>query len=478
MTRHLFLLMVCSPFIWGPSFAFPRPSNDLASWTRPQISGLEEKKRLTVGMSIMDVKTGEVLLQHHADQLMKPASILKLVTSFSSLSRLGPNFTFNTELKTTGRLEGGKLTGDLYLVGSGDPLFVSERMWLFANAIERLGIKTFSGTLTIDDTLFESMTVDERQIDGADQRAYNAPLSPLSFNFNTTTIVVRPSVDGTTALVNVDPPNSYVTLKNSVKIIPGKNRALETQYVSGSTEGEVYTLKGTIGRDAGEVKLYRSLRHPPYYFARVLRDFLAERGVQLSGKVKMGKAPESAQTLLSFESLPLHQIIDGLNKFSNNFVADQILLTLASRTTKQKGTFALGEKVVLETLKEHGINPKGIQMDNGSGLSHHIRITPNQITQVLQSAYRNLSWGPYFVSSLPTSGIDGTLKDRFKREDYFARVKAKTGSVAGVASLAGYIQTKDGDILAVTSILNSPNGSMGDLRDWQDGLFKRLMDWE
>jgi D-alanyl-D-alanine carboxypeptidase/D-alanyl-D-alanine-endopeptidase (penicillin-binding protein 4) len=102
-------------------------------------------------------------------------------------------------------------------------------------------------------------------------------------------------------------------------------------------------------------------------------------------------------------------------------------------------------------------------------------VTPNQLTGILSAAYHNLGWGPYFISSLPTAGMDGTLKDRFKSADLRARVKAKTGSISGVTSLAGYVQARNGDILAVASLFNKDSGN-GDLRSLQDELFSSIIE--
>jgi len=409
---------------------------------------------------------------------MRPASVMKVLTSFAALSELGPDFTFKTQIRTTGKQNGTTLSGPIYLVGGGDPLFVSERMWLFANTIKRLGIKKFTGPLYLDKSLFaEAESIDERKIDDAVNRAYNAILSPLAFNFNTTTIVVQPSIDKKSALVSIDPPNDFVKITNEVKIVSGDRRFLKVTYVGGTEGGEHYKITGTIGANSEEKKLYRNIRFPAYYFARILKYQLQETGVEFPSDIKLGVAPKNSKLITEFESLPLSQIIDGLNKYSNNFVADQILLTLASSKNGSPTTLKGGTAYILKSLKTIGINTTGMILENGSGLSREVRLTPNQVTSVLLHAQKNLNWGPYFVSSFSTSGVDGTLKSRLNGNFYGGKVKGKTGTLRGVVGLAGYVRASNGKILAVTSFINDPKNKNADLIPYQDLLFKWMVDW-
>jgi D-alanyl-D-alanine carboxypeptidase/D-alanyl-D-alanine-endopeptidase (penicillin-binding protein 4) len=322
---RLFTALTTLMLVVPSSYALPRSPQDVGQ-LKSHIEGWKRKHNVDMGISVVRISDGHTLLQNDGDKPMAPASVLKVLTSFTALSELGPDFTFNTVLSTTGKQRGDVLEGPLYLVGGGDPLLVSERMWLFANEIQRLGIRKFTGPLYIDVSLFDPVDQSERMIDGADQRAYNAPLSPLSFNFNTTTIVARPAINGSAATAMIDPPNDFVSLQNELKLVSGSGHSIDSAYLRGSQNGEVYAVRGTIGKSCDEVKLYRALKYPPSYFLSVLRTLLHERGVDFPARYELKKQPAAALALVTFKSLPLPQIIDGLNKHRNNYPLDHTII--------------------------------------------------------------------------------------------------------------------------------------------------------
>lgn len=389
------------------------------------------------GVVIGDVE-GQALLTLNADRPMIPASITKLVTAASFLKHYPPGTKFKTQLLSDGAVSGKTLKGDLALKGAGDPAFVSETMWFLVNAFTRSGITTVDGDLIVDDTLFDSMRYDlSRQADRVD-RAYDAPTGAMSFNWNSVNIFVRPGAKaGENAKVWLDPENEYVRLQGTVKTSgKGVNVNIDRDFDKKSGQ-DVIRVSGSISAGASEYVQFKNITSPDLWAGANLRAFLEQRGVKVKGKVVAGKATETAKVLAEAESKPVEQIVTDMNKFSNNYVAE--MLTKHLGLLRQKpGTIASGMAVINDDLQALGIGKDQMLLTNPSGLTRDNRITAQAMWKLLKSVETDFQSYPEFVSSLPISGIDGTLKKRMKDDGGERQVRAKTGLLTGVVALAGY----------------------------------------
>ena len=436
------------------------------------------KKGLEVGVLVSSLKTGEVLFENGADKLLIPASVAKVFTSFAVLKKLKPTFTFKTPILIQGSLKEGKLSGDLYLKGSGDPSLVSERMWMLVNELVRSGIKSVTGNIIVDSSYFDDeKTPDSRPVYLKDQ-AYNAPLGALSFNFNTTTIFVRPGdARGDKPKVFTDPDNAYIDIVNQANTgsHSSKNTLVvtRTDYVKGDI-GDTVLLRGSLPLDVKEVRFYRNIVNPALYTGHMFRTFWEQRGMKFQGNVIEGRVPEGARQILEFESLPLWQIVWGLNKFSNNFVADQLMKRLGAEVFGPPGTREKGIKAVEAALSEIGISPGSYQIIDGSGLTRGTHVSPRHLVKVLSAIYRDFSISPEFISSLGIAGEDGTLKKRFPNSVERGVLRGKTGSLDGVNSLAGFTESSSGEPIAFAIILNDPKVKYGRMIPWIDSMVEKI----
>ncbi len=380
----------------------------------------------------------EALLSLNAERPMIPASITKLVTAASFLKHYPPGTKFKTQLVADANATGTTLKGSLYLKGAGDPAFVSETMWFLVNAFTRTGVTQVDGDLIVDDNLFDSLRYDpSRQADRVD-RAYDAPTGAMSFNWNSVNIFVRPGAKaGDAARVWLDPENEYVRLRGSVKTSgKGVNVNIDRDFDKKSGQ-DVIHVSGSIAPGANEYVQFKNITSPDLWAGANLKSFLAQRGVNVKGKVLPGRAPESAKVLAEAESKPVEQIVADMNKFSNNYVAE--MLTKHLGLLRQKpGTIAGGMKVIEEDLQSIGIGKDQMLLTNPSGLTRDNRITAQAMWTLLKSVETDFQSYPEFVASLPISGIDGTLKKRMKDNGGERQVRAKTGLLTGVIALAGY----------------------------------------
>ncbi len=383
-----------------------------------------------------------------------PASISKLFTTAAVLDTFPPGYKFKTQLLTAAPQEGKILKGDLILKGGGDPSFVSENMWFLVNAFLRNQISTIEGDLIVDDSFFDNLHIDpSRQPERVD-RAYDAPTSALSFNWNSINIFVRPGAkSGEPAKVFIDPENDYVTVKGEVKTQKsGAGNNVNISRLEDKT-GDVLRVSGGLGLDQHEITAYKNISEPELWAASNLKSFLLQRGISIKGKVKRGTTPASARVVSEYESKPIELIIADMNKFSNNYVAE--MLTKAMGTTKQiPGSIKSGMQVINEYIKKVGIDLSQVELQNPSGLTRDNKFTAQSLFLLLENVRQDMSVYPELIHSLPIAGIDGTLKKRMKDGPATRWVRAKTGFLNGVVALAGYAGRRDGQVLSFVFIYN------------------------
>lgn len=435
---------------------------------------------LKVGIIVGSVGTGEILFEKGADNLVIPASVSKIFTSYSVLKKLKPNFVFKTALFQSGIIKDGKLSGDLYVKGGGDPSLVSERLWLLVNDFRRKGIKQILGKIVIDSSYFDSEKNPESRPKYLKDQAYNAPVGAFSFNFNTTTVFVNPGdAPGLPPKVYTDPENSYIDVVNQATTgNADSNNTIQvtrTDYVKGDI-GDTVLLRGSIPLDGKEMRFFRNIVNPALYAGHMLKTFFEQRGVRVDGNVEEGTVPGNAKLILEFESQPVWQIVWGLNKFSNNFVADQLMKKLGAEMWGPPGTLQKGLATVQDVLEDIGIPKNAYTIADGSGLTRSTQVTARQILRVLIAAHRDFSIYPEFLSSLGVSGEDGTLRNRLPTSAGMNVLRGKTGSLDGVASLAGYVPSRDGELLAFAIVLNDPQVKYGRMTGWVDQIARGIRD--
>jgi serine-type D-Ala-D-Ala carboxypeptidase/endopeptidase (penicillin-binding protein 4) len=399
---------------------------------------------------------GTVILKHRQNVLMLPASISKITTASSALEYLPPGTKFKTQLKSSGKISDGKLKGTLYLVGGGDPSFVSENMWFLVNSFKRNQIKEVDGDICVDDSLFDSVRYDESRESVRVDRAYDAPVGAMSFNWNSMNVFVRPTTAGKPAQVVLDPENDYLVLENSVKTKKSGAAEISVDRTwNEKTKTETVKVHGTIGENQKEAVIFANITQPDLWAGANLKSFLTQRGVSVTGTVKNCKANDLMEVLAESESKPVEIILSDMNKFSNNFVAEMLTKNMAALEQKP-ATLKTGVLKIQKHLKELGFD---LQNDfvilNPSGLTRDNKMTVQAMWKLLLTREKDFSTMPEFMMSLPIAGVDGTLKKRMKSELTYRQVRAKTGMLNGVVSLAGYATDEAGIPIPFAFIYNS-----------------------
>jgi len=410
------------------------------------------------------------ILSHRSDQMMLPASITKLMTASAVLEFLPPGTKFKTRLSSPAKIEGQVLKGDLYLVGGGDPSFVSENMWFLANQFARTGIKVIEGSVVVDDSLFDSVRFDSSRESVRVDRAYDAPVGAMSFNWNSLNVYIRPT-ENASAKVILDPESDYYTLINQVKTVSGSALSIDVdRRWDSSAKKEIFTVRGKIGKNIKEHVVFANINHPDLWSGHNLKSFLAQRGIVVKGNIKTGVASSNHTVLAESESKPAELILADMNKFSNNYVAEMLTKQLAL-TKSSQGKMSEGIEVVRQHLKSLGLSNDEFKIINPSGLTRENRISTFALWKILDYHKHNFSTQPEMLSSLPIGGVDGTLKKRFKDKQMLRKVRAKTGLLNGVTSLAGYIDHQQSSS-AFVFIYNGP-GDASLAREVMDEILEK-----
>jgi D-alanyl-D-alanine carboxypeptidase/D-alanyl-D-alanine-endopeptidase (penicillin-binding protein 4) len=341
------------------------------------------------------------------------------------------------------------------------------------NSFLRTGIRNIEGDLLVDDSLFDSIRYDESRESVRVDRAYDAPVGAMSFNWNSVNIFVRPSQVGSQARVFLDPENQYTRLVNKTKTVKGSGQNISVDRDSES-KGDVLVVSGSIGAEKNEHVVFKNITKPDLWAGENLKTFLSQRGIKVKGQVKAGRASGKAVLLAESESKPIEQMIADMNKFSNNYVAEMLTKNLAARVSSP-ATLTKGIELIQAHLLSLGIKKDEMVFVNPSGLTRDNRLSPRSMWKILNHLKNDFQVQPEFLSSLPIAGIDGTLKKRMNGTPAQRWVRAKTGLLTGVTALAGYAGREDGEVF--TFVLMH-NGSSDESRmrrlfdDWLATLVK------
>jgi D-alanyl-D-alanine carboxypeptidase/D-alanyl-D-alanine-endopeptidase (penicillin-binding protein 4) len=432
-------------------------------------------KQSDLGVLIVD-EEGEherTVLDLNSTKKMTPASLTKIMTAGAVLHTFTPNAQFKTQLLSDAKVANGSLQGSLYLKGGGDPSFVSETMWVLVNEFARNDIHTIEGDIVVDDSRFDDERFDESREDKRVDRAYDAPLGAMSFNWNSVNVYVRPGgKPEAPAIVKIDPPNSYIHLINKAKT-GGKGHSIAVSRTA-VKDGDEIMVTGKIAADANEVVVYKSITQPALWSGANLIEFLRQRDIHVKGHVRRGLAPAASRVMATAPSKPIAYIVADMAKFSNNYVAEMLTKNMAAETTHGQGNMKDGMEVIRKFMDHVGIQRAQYTLLNPSGFSLENEMSAQDMRKVLDHLRREFTVFPEFLAALPIAGLDGTLKSRMKG-DGEQWVRAKSGSLTGVVGLAGFAARPTGSSFSFVMMYNGPadGGTVRALFDHMAGRLTR-----
>lgn len=409
------LVAAAAPFVLGACVTVMRTVNPAASaraelrHTIDSLTSQPEFRNAHWGVLIVNPRTGDTIYSKNAGKLFMPASNMKIVTSAVALTLLGADYTYKTTFATDGEVRDSLLDGSLIVIGRGDPTISDNMRGLatlvmdtLADSVRAHGIRQVTGSLArVGDAFPDSVHGYGWEWDDLGEY-YAAGVDELIFNEGMAPTTLRP------------PPD---TVRDSLYSGPAKDPA--TGYLNAFND------------------------------ALVRKRINVESGIMDS----ILPTPIKLDTLFTYVSPPLRNILPALMKPSQNQIAEILLKTIGLERGGL-GTADSARKIVAQQLLAWGAQADGFALYDGSGLSRHDLLSPETLVRVLDRIQQDTAFAVYY-NAMPVAGVDGTLKDRMKGTPAEGNVHAKTGSIGSARSLSGYVTTADGERLIFSILANN-----------------------
>ncbi len=425
-------------------------------------------KAENLSIYIAETKTGKVVAKYLENRRRKPASVIKLTTTYAALLELGPNFRWPTSFFYTGSFKNGIIGKDLIVKAFGDPTLSCRDVLKIVKRLKKIGLKEIKGDIVIDRSFFNVGNKISSGFDKHKFSEYNAMPDAIMFDDHLCRVTVDPKRGKVYKSV---PDNSYKVI-NKIKLVDKACKGaiswprLAIRSIKNHT---TLYLSGNLSKHCPPIRIHKVLSHPYYTFFYAFVDALKKEGIKFNGGLRLAKVPKMAKALMIHHSRPLIQIIAKTNKKSNNLYARHIFLLLGAKVFGPPATESKGAKAVKKILGKRGILGAETILDNGCGLSRKSRTTVKAIYKLLQDAYK--TYGTKWMNTLAVAGVDGTIRKRFKRTVVKGRAWMKTGTLKDAKNIAGYVQGKSGKLYTVVIFYN-------DVRRWLGAQIQnQIIEW-
>jgi serine-type D-Ala-D-Ala carboxypeptidase/endopeptidase (penicillin-binding protein 4) len=450
-----------------------------------------------IGIAIQSAKTAFPLFLYNEKKRFVAASNMKLYTTAAALLSLSPDFSYETRITTNGTITQGVLKGDLIIVASGDPTISghfnnnnpTQVFEDWADELIQKDIRKIDGDIVIDNAYFNDSPFGAGWHWDDMSYCYSTAKDAFSFNNNCIALTISPGNKvGAPASIETGPKTGYITISGNVTTGEvGSAVNIKTEYINDS---KTILVSGTMPLNQGGAVKYAAAKNPAEFGAFVLKETFLKKGIEVNGSIvctrsgcshvrdlktlTTGSGLSSLTPLAVYRSPKLSEIIKVINKISNNLYAENLFLTIAKEKHKE-GNAEEAILAIQEIFNKTGLNPEGLHMVDGSGLSRLNLITPRETIQLLSI----MTLSPYaeaFHDSLAIIGGEGTLKNRRKETSAgtLASVRAKTGTMTHVKNLSGYITTRNGKLLAFSFLCNNHNVPGNVIDSLYDRILARL----
>src|SRR3954468_5427753 len=433
-------------------------------------------RRGTWGIVVHSIDRNERLFEQNANALLVPASVAKLASVASAVDAVSWDYRFETTVRTNGTIDNGTLRGDLVIVGSGDPAVGARGgddidRWI--DALKAAGIRRIDGRIIGDDNAIEEPR--PALAWAWDDLGYptGALFGALNYGENKTLVTIEPGAlagQPTTLTLNALAQGRPL-INRSVTGLKGSPQLLWPEQRPGEA---ALTIAGAIPAGATAARLMVSAGNPTFWFATVFRNRLGLAGVEVTGEaadVDDVQVPPATTLLFTYRSRSLSEIVPPLLKESINLYGEAVMRLNAAPGALPTNDAALAG--FRARLSAWGIPADQQQLIDGSGLSRRDAIAPEALLTILLRMYDG-SDASAWMRALPIAGVDGSLENRMKGTAAERNLRAKTGTMSNIRSLAGYVTTADGERLALVIMLNDFEGIGADALQAIDAIAVRL----
>jgi serine-type D-Ala-D-Ala carboxypeptidase/endopeptidase (penicillin-binding protein 4) len=430
-----------------------------------------------LGVHVVDLASGQTVYGYAPDEPRVIASNTKLLTTAATLHALGPGYFFETRFLARGTVEGGVLSGDLGVVGGGDPN-ISGRAWEgdsfavfrgWAQELAARGIRKVTGDLYLDAGLFEPLEIHPDWPRAQLASWYEAPIAALSFSDNCILVRVSPGRPGGPVVVETVPPVAVFRVDNTARTVAARHRG----HLAISRLEDLLRVSGTMGTADGPFDTWITVPDPVAYFGLALRAALAQEGIEVAGRLRpVDRLPGPVWERVAVFRSDLLSSVEVCLKHSQNFYAESMVKLLGARRCG-RGSWSEGVRAVGEFLAGLGVPRASFRLADGSEMGREDRVAPRALTTLLRAMYLAPE-GEAFARALPYGGEEmGGWKRRLAAPPYRGNVWAKTGTLEGVSALSGYARAVSGRLYAFSILLNRVHG---DAHHAQDRIVMALVD--
>ena len=409
----------------------------------------------TWGMSayVQAIGSPRPLISHNAQIARNPASVMKLLTSYVALGTLGPNYRWPIEITTNGSIQGGVLSGNVYIKGYGAPDFDTQALREMLGQLRRKGIHTIQGRLVFDDTFFNGPKIDPGAFDGKPYSSYNAQPDALMFNERRSQFTA--SRKGNRISVTTSTPAHNMRIVNRIKRA-NKTCRVNTSVKRGRGDAVTITFTGYLARRCRNRGFTMAVADPANtMYSAIKKIWTKELKGRFNAQFMVGATPAGVRMVHTHYSKSLAELLPTVVKDSNNVMARQLMRSIGAKRFGAPGTPKKGAEAIDDYLRKQGLNFPELRIENGSGLSRYARISTENISHLLSKAY----YGPHrdvWLRSMAVAGVDGTMKGRLRTSAVRGRGFFKTGTLRDVRGIAGYVNAADGRTYVVSILHNDP----------------------
>jgi len=407
------------------------------------------------GMSayVQAIGSPRPLISHNAQVARNPASVMKVLTAYVAIGVLGPNYRWPIEITTNGSLQGGVLSGNVYIKGYGAPDFDTKGLREMLRELRRKGIHTIQGRLIFDDTFFNGPKIDPGAFDGKPYSSYNAQPDALMFNERRSTFSA--SRRGNKISVSTSTPAHNLRLVNRIKRAK-RSCKVRTSVKRGRGDKVTITFSGYMARRCRTRGFTMAVTDPANtMYSAIQRIWKRELKGNINTQFMVGATPANARTVHVHYSKSLAELLPTVVKDSNNVMARQLMRSIGAKRYGAPGTPKKGAEAIDDYLRSQGLDFPELRIENGSGLSRYARISTENISHLLTKAYRS-PHRDVLLRSMAVAGVDGTMKRRLRSSAVRGRGFFKTGTLRDVRGIAGYINAADGRTYVVSILHNDP----------------------
>ncbi len=442
-----------------------------------------------IGVAVYDLESGAELYAHDGDIGMSLASNAKVLTSVAGLGTLGSGFKWRTSVFIDDKSldeATGTVKGNLYIRGRGDPTLSVNDLRALATEVAARGIRTVQGQLVVDATYFDN-DVDAPHFNEQpkERAAFRAPVAAFGVSRSAFLVNVIGEPGGGSKVWIEPDAGEHITLKKTevTSVSEGRSRIRVDVKQAGPARAKGEKLEvevvGQLRYADGHYWAKRRVDDPQRFAAEVFKQTLADRGIKFTKKaIAFAAVPTNAQPITLHDSAPLGTIVREMNKSSDNYFAETLLKTLGAETRATPGpaTWSDGQAALQLYLAKLGLPPGTYRSENGSGLFGATEVSAKQMVTVLRGAHRDYRIGPDLLGSLPVGGMDGTLARRWHSSGARGRVRAKTGTLATVTTLAGFVAVDSARPIAFAIFVNDiPTGQKGPARAMADDMLDAVV---